>query len=129
VQGDKEAQENLPQVMKDDMKNSATGSKRSFSTLARMNRRQFSTSAIRRQEVSQSTSHEDTLFQPELINSISSPQQASVETPSTPGVKFGLPTLPLPPGSNHKYRYDPLVEQMVGLLVRNGKKSVAQRVC
>jgi len=129
VQGDKEAFENLPQVMKDQMKNSATGGKRSFSTMARMHRRQFSTSAIRRQELPQSAPHEDTLFQPELINSMSVPQQVSVETPITPGVKFGLPTLPLPPGSNYKYRYDPLVEQMVGLLVRHGKKSVAQRVC
>jgi hypothetical protein len=45
-----------------------------------------------------------------------------------PGHKFGLPTLPIPSTSNIKHRYDPIVAQVTGLLMRHGKLSVAQRV-
>jgi hypothetical protein len=45
------------------------------------------------------------------------------------GHKFGLPTLPLPPGSNLRKRYEPIVEQVTKLLMKDGKLSVAQRVC
>lgn len=44
------------------------------------------------------------------------------------GHKHGLPTLPLPSKNNLNHRYDPLVEQVTNLLMRDGKKSVAQRV-
>lgn len=44
------------------------------------------------------------------------------------GHKFGLPTLPIPSASNLHYRYDPVVDQVTNLLMRHGKKSVAQRV-
>lgn len=44
------------------------------------------------------------------------------------GHKFGLPTLPLPPGSNLRKRYEPIVDQVTKLLMRDGKLSVAQRV-
>lgn len=44
------------------------------------------------------------------------------------GHKFGLPDLPLPPGSNLRKRYDTLVDQVTKLLMRDGKLSVAQRV-
>src|SRR3954466_14229888 len=44
------------------------------------------------------------------------------------GHKFGLPELPLPSSSNLKYRYDPIVLQVTNLLMKDGKKSVAQRV-
>ena len=43
--------------------------------------------------------------------------------------KFGLPTLPLPPGSNLRKRYEPIVDQVTKLLMQDGKLSVAQRVC
>lgn len=52
----------------------------------------------------------------------------SATTPAVPGVKFGLPSLPLPKGSNVKKRYDPVVDQVTNLLMRHGRKSVAQRV-
>lgn len=45
------------------------------------------------------------------------------------GHKFALPEMPLPPGSNMKKRYDTLVDQVTKLLMRDGKLSVAQRVC
>lgn len=50
------------------------------------------------------------------------------EVPETPGLKFGMPSLPLPKDGHVKHRYDPLVEQVTNLLMRHGKKSVAQRV-
>lgn len=42
--------------------------------------------------------------------------------------KFGLPNLPIPSDANLKYRYDPVVTQVTNLLMKDGKKSVAQRV-
>ena len=46
----------------------------------------------------------------------------------TIGHKFGLPTLPIPSTNNLKHRYDPLITQVTNLLMKDGKKSVAQRV-
>ena len=45
-----------------------------------------------------------------------------------PGAKFGLPSLPLPPHSHFRFRYDAVVNQVTNLLMRHGRKSVAQRV-
>lgn len=42
---------------------------------------------------------------------------------------FDLPALPLPPNSNLKHRYDPIVKQFTNLMMRDGKLSKAQRVC
>jgi small subunit ribosomal protein S7 len=53
---------------------------------------------------------------------------SAVASPVVPGVKFGLPSLPLPKGSHVKHRYDPVVDQVTNLLMRHGQKSVAQRV-
>ena len=44
------------------------------------------------------------------------------------GHKFGIPELPLPSNHNLKHRYDPVVSQVTNLLMRHGKKGVAQRV-
>jgi small subunit ribosomal protein S7 len=44
------------------------------------------------------------------------------------GHKFGIPELPIPSNYNLKYRYDPVVSQVTNLLMRHGKKGVAQRV-
>jgi small subunit ribosomal protein S7 len=46
-------------------------------------------------------------------------------TPEVPGVKFGLPTLPLPRDGNMKYRYDAVVEQVTNLIMQHGEKSIA----
>ncbi|KAG0648944.1 37S ribosomal [Hyphodiscus hymeniophilus] len=43
------------------------------------------------------------------------------------GHKFGLPQLPLPSNNNLKHRYDPVVSQVTNLLMKHGKKGVAQR--
>ncbi|KKA30011.1 hypothetical protein TD95_004400 [Thielaviopsis punctulata] len=44
-----------------------------------------------------------------------------------PGHKFPLPELPLPPNSQLKERYHPVLHQIVRLLMRDGKLSRAQR--
>lgn len=44
------------------------------------------------------------------------------------GHKYGLPELPIPSNMRAKHRYDPVVEQMTRLIMRDGKLSKAQRV-
>ena len=41
---------------------------------------------------------------------------------------FGIPQLPIPKGFNLKHRYEPIVEQMTKLMMKDGKLSIAQRV-
>jgi hypothetical protein len=45
-----------------------------------------------------------------------------------PGHKYPLPKLPLASDANLKYRYDPVVQLITNLMMRDGKLSVAQRV-
>lgn len=52
-----------------------------------------------------------------------SPLDAGIE-----GHKFGLPELPLPSEKHVKHRYDPIVDQMTRLLMKDGKLGKAQRV-
>jgi len=54
--------------------------------------------------------------------------QSPTTLQQTPGLKFEMPTLPLPKDGHVKHRYDPVVEQVTNLLMRHGKKSVAQSV-
>ncbi|KAL9098404.1 MAG: hypothetical protein Q9187_009669 [Circinaria calcarea] len=51
-------------------------------------------------------------------------EDAGIETQ---GHKFGLPELPIPSTSHMKHRYDPVVQQVTNLLMKDGKLSVAQR--
>ncbi|KAF2488429.1 ribosomal protein S7 [Lophium mytilinum] len=101
VKDDKEAQEKLPKVMQDSIKSSGPKGSRSFST-----------SAIRRDF------HTEGLIQAEMP-----PPLATMP----PGVKFGLPTLPVPADAHLKYRYDPAVKLFTNLIMEHGKLSVAQR--
>lgn len=48
--------------------------------------------------------------------------------PVTVGHKYGLPELPLASNMHLKRRYDPVVNQVTNLIMKHGKKSVAQRV-
>tara|TARA_R110002003_G_scaffold25_16_gene1276 strand:+ start:23507 stop:23947 length:441 start_codon:yes stop_codon:yes gene_type:complete len=107
VKGDKAAQEKLPKVMKDKLKaagNAAPKGSRSYSTL---------TSQTRGSN--------------ELDMGLVDVQPAT-KLPATPGLKFEMPSLPLPQDGHVKHRYDPVVEQVTNLLMRHGKKSVAQSV-
>jgi small subunit ribosomal protein S7 len=116
VEGDKKAQEHLPKVMKDALKKPS-------------GTRSFSTSAFQRQDTSLSGMESESSVDPSIIESgtsvLSNP--ATTET-AKPGVKFGLPALPLPSELNRHHRYDPLIEQFTGVIMRHGKKGVAQRV-
>ncbi|KAF2830426.1 ribosomal protein S7 [Ophiobolus disseminans] len=105
VKGDKEAQDKLPKVMKDKLKaqgNAAPKGSRSYSTMTTQ------TGAGNGLDMG-------------LVD-----VQAAIKTPQTPGLKFEMPTLPLPKDGHLKYRYDPVVEQVTNLIMQHGKKSVAQ---
>lgn len=56
---------------------------------------------------------------------LSVPESSEAETL---GHIFDLPDLPLPKDSHLKYRYDPIIKQVTGLLMQDGKLGVAQRV-
>ena len=106
MRGDKEAQKHLPKVMQDALKQGnktpAPKGSRSYSTMT-----------------TQSSQGMDM----GLVDF-----EAASKLPVTPGLKFEAPTLPLPQDGHVKHRYDPVVEQVTNLLMRHGKKSVAQRV-
>jgi hypothetical protein len=106
VKGDKAAQENLPKVMKDKLKanaNAAPKGSRSYSTMTT----QTGTSGL----------------DMGLVD-----VQSASKVPLAPGLKFEMPSLPLPKDGHVKHRYDPVVEQVTNLLMRDGEKSVAQTV-
>jgi hypothetical protein len=109
VKGDKAAQEKLPKVMQDKLKlqssNSAPKGSRSYSTMI-------------------TPADGNSGLDMGLVD-----LQSLQELPETPGLKFQMPSLPLPKDGHVKHRYDPVVEQVTNLLMRHGKKSVAQRVC
>jgi small subunit ribosomal protein S7 len=108
VKGDKSAEEKLPKVMKDAIKSkpsSTPSGSRSYSTMV-------------------TPTGGSAGFDPALM--AFNPTSAA---PTTPGLKFHMPTLPIPKDAHVKHRYDPIVEQVTNLLMRDGKKSVAQRVC
>jgi small subunit ribosomal protein S7 len=107
VKGDKEAQEKLPKVIKDQLKasgNAAPKGSRSYSTMTTQ------------------------------TGGSGGLDMGLVEVPATagaletPGLKYEMPSLPLPKDGHVKHRYDPVVEQATNLLMRHGKKSVAQSV-
>lgn len=95
---DEKSQEKAPKILQSGASSSSSKGTRSYSTTAR---RRATTQA--------------------LVN----PESAEVQRP---GYIFDLPALPLPSNSHLKHRYDPIVEQVTNLLMRDGKKGVAQRV-
>lgn len=110
VKGDKQAEEKLPKIMRDQLKsksNSAPKGSRSYST---------TTTPI---------GPGADAFNMGLASFTSPPAAAA---PTIPGLKFDMPVLPLPQDGHVKHRYDPVVDQVTNLLMRHGKKSVAQRV-
>jgi small subunit ribosomal protein S7 len=107
VRGDKEAQEKLPKVMKDKLKangQAAPKGSRSYSTMT--------------------TPTVNSGLDMGLVDV----QSATPQLPLAPGLKFEMPTLPLPKDGHVKRRYDPVVEQVTNLLMQHGEKSVAQSV-
>ncbi|KAG9184921.1 hypothetical protein G6011_11751 [Alternaria panax] len=111
VKGDKELQANLPKVMQDKLNsqkpkttpNTAPKGSRSYSTMT-----------------TQSSGNSG--MDMGLVDF-----QSVTKAPTTPGLKFEMPSLPLPKDGHVKHRHDPVVDQVTNLLMRHGKKSVAER--
>ncbi|KAI5362530.1 putative ribosomal protein S5/S7 [Septoria linicola] len=117
---EKDIRKNAPQVMKEDAKagNTTKPQTRSFSTYAR-----------RRAEVESSSSSAAEIEQAFDANAAAE-YTATATTPSSAepkGHKFALPPIPLPRELVKDHRYDPVVTQVTNLLMKDGKKSVAQR--
>ncbi|TKA34170.1 hypothetical protein B0A50_00150 [Salinomyces thailandicus] len=141
---DAEARKNAPEVMKASVKSSQSAQNARPAAPAGMGgRRDFSTWTRRRMPdlTPQSFDSSSAPLDPAMIPS--DDQRATYTgytaeaQPPTPadmsiqeenkGHRFPLPALPLPPNSNHKYRYDPVVQQVTNLLMQDGKKAAAQR--
>jgi small subunit ribosomal protein S7 len=60
-------------------------------------------------------------------NSLESLNALQTTQGSGEGHKFPLPELPLPPNLIKKTRYDPVVEQLTNLMMKDGNKATAQR--
>jgi ribosomal protein S7 len=110
---DKDALKYAPKVMQEQM-------------LGLKGSRSYSTSAtLRRQGLSGSASTQEDPSIAIVANMIAQVSREVEERP--PGLKFDMPTTPLPKTENMRRRYDPLVEQFTKLLMRHGKLSVAQK--
>lgn len=94
--------------------------------------RQFSTSAPRL-SLLQKEWKQPSLKRPRQFSTYFKLWQEALTTSENQAVSkghiFDLPALPLPPNSNLKHRYDPIVKQFTNLMMRDGKLSKAQRVC
>lgn len=102
VKRDPESQAKLPKVMQEGLKANPHNSNTPSGS------RSFSTSSRRR--------------------ALEMATEGSTDVAPPPGVKFGLPSLPLGPRENMKYREDPIVEQVTNLIMQHGEKATAQRV-
>ncbi|KAF2137646.1 uncharacterized protein K452DRAFT_235589 [Aplosporella prunicola CBS 121167] len=100
VAGDKEAEKNLPEVMKTKNKKPATAKVPSGT-------RGYATQAE--------------VVRPTML------QQPNPLSLSSDGLKFGPVAFPMPAENRLKSRYDPVVDQVTKLLMQDGKLSVAQR--
>ncbi|GIZ44905.1 hypothetical protein CKM354_000808900 [Cercospora kikuchii] len=123
---EKETRKNAPQVLKEDVKAGNT---------TKPQTRQFSTYARRRLEM-QSTSYAPPEMEQSFAATSYAPSQTAADhTANTQSVadvepkghKFPLPPIPLPRELVKDHRYDPVVNQVTNLLMKDGKKSVAQR--
>lgn len=108
---DDKAQEKAPKVLQEDSKTSS----------APKGTRSYSTTARRAQEAL--VSQPDTAI--ELQGAFISQTDTAVESQDS---TLDLPALPLPSQLNLKHRYDPVIQQVTNLLMKDGKLSVAQRV-
>lgn len=110
-----------PKVLQDQW--SAAKGARSYSTSARLRQQE-----LQQQELQTTTteSQEDPSVTA-VANMISRATEEAVERET--GLKFQMPPLPLPKTEHVKHRYDPLVDQFTKLLMKDGKLSIAQKVC
>lgn len=64
----------------------------------------------------------------ELPDPLAMREQAQVDEQEETGLKFAPPSVPLEKQKHLQRRYDGVVEQCTNMVMRHGKKSVAQRV-
>lgn len=120
--------------MKDSIKN-GQGSQNAKPSTSTSGTRSFSTLTRRRAEMDFSHTTVPALDPSMIPTESQRAAYAAEQHPLAPqtiqeekkGHKFPLPALPLTPGSHKDYRYDPVVQQVTNLIMRDGKKSVAQR--
>ncbi|KAF2215463.1 hypothetical protein CERZMDRAFT_35872 [Cercospora zeae-maydis SCOH1-5] len=118
---EKDTRENAPQVLKDDVKagNTTKPQTRAFSTYARTRMEVQSTAYDANPEGEQA-------FAANAAAEYNAFTQLGGDV-EPKGHKFPLPPLPLPRELVKDHRYDPVVTQVTNLLMKDGKKSVAQR--
>ncbi|KAK4994940.1 hypothetical protein LTR66_005142 [Elasticomyces elasticus] len=128
---DKEALENAPQVLKDSLK-SGTSPPKPSSTPSTQSR-SYSTTRSLRALHSDAMTADDAADSP-IFNSVNAEtgegqdlMSSEATIPGSSGHIFPLPELPLPRNTHLHYRYDPVVDQVTNLLMKDGKLSVAQR--
>lgn len=138
-------EKHLPQVMKDQIRKDKPNGSRSYSTLSTKqfrlspsSARHFSTSSYLRLEIERAgqlpdraswqpapSNNAEEQFDDEFENDYEEQERLAVAESN--GLKFGLE--PLPPQSHLRKRYDPLIEQVTKLFMRDGKLATAQKVC
>ncbi|KAL8827806.1 MAG: hypothetical protein Q9191_002963 [Dirinaria sp. TL-2023a] len=101
---DEESKDKAPEVMKRGLQNKPLDGTRSFSTYAR-----------RRAELAVTEARDSDI------------EQDVEQDVEQKGHIFDLPSLPLPSNANIKHRFDPVVQQVTALIMRDGKLALAQR--
>ncbi|KAK3709718.1 hypothetical protein LTR37_010745 [Vermiconidia calcicola] len=129
MQEEKDTRKDAPEVLKQDPQNGAANAKPSTTTGGR---REFSTMARRRMEMDAHSMSSQPPLDPSMLPSASQRAAYQPATPistdaTKPGHKFPLPTLPLPPTARLHHRHDPIILQLTNLLMRDGKKSPAEK--
>ncbi|KAK5723591.1 hypothetical protein LTR15_005290 [Elasticomyces elasticus] len=131
---EKDEREHAPQVMKDSIKagnqgaqNSKPSTSRPFSTMARRRAAENMTSGMVGGEALPTSMLPSVEQRALYAQHQAQPLAPEIVQEEKKGHKFPLPALPLPPNGNKDHRYDPVVSQVTNLLMRDGKKSVAQR--
>jgi hypothetical protein len=123
LKGDKEAQKNLPKIMKDELNAKVPSSKRSFSTSTRRSFR----SDVHRPIDMQTLGPTPGGTSPELLTQMI---RRTREPPSDPLQLAREVALAEPKAQpfDFRERYVDIVDQFVGLMIKDGKKAQAQRV-
>lgn len=121
-----------PKIIQEEIQKSSPKGSRSFSTALRNRQEGLSQSSrIESEGLAQFVSAEDKnegLARSKSVENRRLSESQMSAAMRNPGHIFDLPTLPLPKNDRLKERYDPLILQVTNLLMRDGKKGLAQRV-
>lgn len=118
----------MPKVMQDQMKKSNPSS----SSGNPSGTRGFSTSVRAGQEMQQPPQHRDgdaeSVPDPDAVLVADMISKINGQATALHGLKFPTPES-LPPTENFRTRYDSILKSFTNMLMRDGKKARAQRVC